>query len=259
MRVLAVAPVPDDGPATRFRVTQLQEPLRARGIEVELSPFLDAGTFRTLYDRSAWPRTTAGVAAAVARRVADTWRARRFDCLFVQREAMLLGPPLVERLVSRLGRVPIVLDLDDATYVEGDSPTYGRVGRWLKWPGKTDALIDMADAVTCGSRAIAEYATARGASATVVPTVVDPRVFAPRPAERSNPLPVLGWVGSHSTFPFLDALAPVLRDVASEHRFRLLVVGSGRPHVAIAGVDVDHRPWRREREVRDFQELDIGL
>src|SRR5207248_7422967 len=106
------------------------------------------------------------------------------------------------------------LDLDDATYVAYDSPTYGRFARWVKWPAKTNRLIDLASAVTCGNRAIADYVTARGTPATIVPTVVDLDVWVPRPKdkekdkEKENDPPVIGWIGSHSTFPYLEAIVP---------------------------------------------------
>ena len=257
MRVLALAPLPVEAAATRLRLTQLQGPLADRGIDLTIHPFVDSATFATLYDRGAWPRTAARLTRAAIRRIPDVWNARHFDAVLVQREAMLFGPPVVERLAARAQGTALVLDLDDATYVAYDSPTYGRFARWLKWPGKTDTLISMADGVTCGSRAIADYVMAQGTPATPVPTVVDLDVWVPR--NKENDPPVIGWVGSHSTFPYLEAIVPALQDVARDHRFRLLVVGSGRRHLEIPGVDVEHRPWSLEREVRDFQELDIGL
>jgi glycosyltransferase involved in cell wall biosynthesis len=265
MRVLALAPFPVEAAATRFRLVQLSAPLAQRGIDLTIHPFLDADTYSTLYDRTAWLRTTRGLLKAAGRRLRDVKQARDYDCLLVQREAMLFGPPLVETLASR-GRshLPLVLDLDDATYVAYDSPTYGRFARWLKWPAKTDRLIDMAAMVTCGNNTVADYVTARGTPATIVPTVVDLDTWMPRPRQRNNTPPVIGWIGSHSTFPYLEAIAPALQQLAKEHAYKLLVVGAGQRQpnakpIAIEGVDVDSRPWRLDRELQDFQEIDIGL
>ena len=74
-------------------------------------------------------------------RLWDIVAASKADVILVQREAMLFGPPVIEWLTTRVCNRPLVLDLDDATYVSYTSPTYGRVGRALKWFSKTDDLI----------------------------------------------------------------------------------------------------------------------
>ncbi|MBA2377992.1 MAG: glycosyltransferase family 4 protein, partial [Blastocatellia bacterium] len=201
----------------------------------------------------------AGFVRPVLRRVADVARARKFDLLFVQREAMLFGPAVFETLMQRIGRLPMVLDLDDATYVAYNSPTYGRLGSSLKFFGKTDRLIDRAAAVTCGNRFIAEYVERRGARAVVVPTVVDTEVFRPLETPPEDGMTVIGWVGTHSTFPSLEFLFPVLQDLATKHTFRLRVVGTGRDDLDLPGVEAEFPKWSLENEVADFRQIDIGL
>jgi glycosyltransferase involved in cell wall biosynthesis len=70
---------------------------------------------------------------------------------------------------------------------------------------------------------------------------------------------VLGWIGTHSTFPYLQAIFPVLQDLAKTHPFKLKIVGAGTNTVNIPGVEVDNLEWRLEREVEDFQSFDVGL
>jgi glycosyltransferase involved in cell wall biosynthesis len=182
--------------------------------------------------------------------------------VLLQREAALLGPPVVEALIGSLGRRPLVVDLDDPTWIAYDSPTFGRTGRLLKWPGKTDWLIDRAAVVTCGSPAIVRHAEERGATARLVPTVVDTEVFRPRgpPAGGAGvaEVPLVGWIGTHSTLPYLTSIAPALSRAAVEASFRLLVVG-GPGDLGVEGVEVEQRPWALAREVTDFRSLDVGL
>lgn len=211
-----------------------------------------------MYDRAAWRRTAVGVVRAIGRRLRDDLRtARAADVVLVQREAMLLGPPIVEWLVSQ--RAPLVLDLDDATYLSYTSPTYGSMARLLKWPGKTDWVIRHAAMVTCGSREVADHVSGLGTPARLIPTVVDTNRFRPRPRDDMGDPVTIGWIGSHSTYPYLADLFDVLRDVAAAVPFRLLVIGGGRQVPEMPGVTVEQRDWTLEGEVRDFQSLDIGL
>ncbi len=263
LSVLALSSYPGEAAATRFRVGQFVGLLGERGIQVELSSFLDAEGFRRLYEPGRSFVGTAAKAAAfvrpVLRRVAEVARAGKFDLLFVQREAMLFGPAVFETLMQRIGRLPMVLDLDDATYVAYSSPTYGRLGSSLKFFGKTDRLIDRAAVVTCGNRFIAEYVGRRGVPAVVVPTVVDTEVYRPLKTAPEDGILVIGWVGTHSTFPSLEFLFPVLQDLAEKHKFRLRAVGTGRAGVDLPGVDTEFAPWSLANEITDFQRIDVGL
>jgi glycosyltransferase involved in cell wall biosynthesis len=258
MKVLAVASYPIEAAATRYRLAQFVAPLHDRGIEVAVRPFLDSSHFRSIYSRRKWPHTAAGLMTAAMRRCADLGRLSRADVLLVQREAMLFGPPVFEWLASRVWRRPIVLDLDDATFVPYTSPTFGRLGRFLKWFSKTDDLIRWSRIVTCGNRMVADYVADHGGVTRLIPTVVDTDLFCPTP-KAGNDSPVLGWIGTHSTFPYLESIFPVLQELAQTYSFRLRIVGSGRDEVTIPGVEVINLPWELDREVEDFQSIDIGL
>ena len=259
MRVLALATYPVEAAATRFRLAQFVGPLAARGIELDVRPFLDGPLFARLYSLGPKARAVPGLIRSLLRRCRDVAVGRRYDAVLVQREAMLLGPPVVEYLLCRVLDRPMVLDLDDATYLRYDSPTNGPLAGALKWFGKTDDLIRWARVVTCGNPAIARYAAGKGARTSVIPTVVDTAVFRPRSLPGRSDPPVLGWVGSHSTFPYLESIFPALERLARTRRFRLRVVGSGREAIRIPGVEVECRPWSLDREVEDFQSLNVGL
>jgi glycosyltransferase involved in cell wall biosynthesis len=259
MKVLALASYPVEAAATRFRLQQFVGPLAERDVELTIHPFLDSTLFAHLYHQGSFPRTAAGLLKSAFLRLADLNSARTADVILVQREAMMFGPPLIEWLTTKALKRPMVLDLDDATYVSYTSPTYGGVGKALKWFRKTDDLIGWARVVTCGNRAIAEYVSGRGAKARIIPTVVDNELF--RPAERgaADGQAVLGWIGTHSTYPYLESIFPALRRLAGKHDFRLKIVGSGKDEVSIPGVEVENSTWKMEREVADFQSIDVGL
>jgi glycosyltransferase involved in cell wall biosynthesis len=266
LKVLALASYPIEAAATRYRLAQFVSPLSERGITLEVHPFIDSRLFASLYRPKALPRTALSLVGATLRRFGDVWSARGADLLLVQREAMLFGPPLIEWLARRAGDCPMVLDLDDATYLPYVSPVYGRMASALKWFSKTDDLIRWAKVVTCGNRTIADYVESKGRPTAIIPTVVDTELFRPREGQRqssssssSSSVPVLGWAGTHSTYPYLETIFPVLQQLARTRRFRLKVVGSGRDEINLPGVEVENLKWELAREISDFQSFDIGL
>ena len=258
IRVLALTTYPDHAAATRFRVVQYAPLLAEHGVRLDVRPFLSNRAFATFYDRRRLAGTVAGIAAGMARRVADLAHLGRYDVAFVQREAAPVGPPVVEWLAQR--RLPLVLDLDDPVYIERVSEIYGALAAAVKWSGKTTSLLQWATAVVCGNPAIAAHVERFGKPATVLPTIVDVASFTP-PASRASGEPVLGWIGSHSTLRYLRTLIPALERVARLHRFRVRIVGGGAEaaDVKIAGVEVEALPWVLEREIAHLQSFDLAV
>jgi glycosyltransferase involved in cell wall biosynthesis len=259
MNVLAVATYPVKAACTRLRIAQFVPLLAAQGIRVSLSPFLTPSAFERLYDRPRWAANALSIGSAILRRLLQAPRLAFIDLLFVQREAMLVGPPVFEWLARRVFRRPLILDLDDATFLDRESPVYGRLASVLKWRGKTNSLIDYADLVICGSEQIAAYVRGRGRRAVIMPTVVDTERFRPVTERSPDGVPLIGWVGSHSTWPYFERIIPVLERLAETHRFRVRVVGTKRDSVTIRGVEVENLRWEQDREVEDFRTLDIGV
>jgi glycosyltransferase involved in cell wall biosynthesis len=258
LRVLAVATYPLEAASSRYRILQFIAPLRARGVLVDFRPFLTDGVFRTLYVRGRALQNAFAIAVLTLRRLLHLALLVRNDVLFVQREAMLVGPGWFEWFTRHVARKPMLLDLDDATYIRLDSPVYGKWARLLKWP-KTDALIRQAGVVVCGNDNIAAHVRAAGSAAVVLPTIVDVDVFRPPARRETRPVPLIGWIGTHSAFAFVEPLLGVLARVAKVHPFRLRIVGSGRDSIDVDGVETEVLPWSLERDIDDFVSLVVGL
>gem|GEM_PF-121115 len=260
LRVSALVTFPVEAAASRFRIMQFVSPLASHGIQVTVFPFLTASDFSTLYDRTRAVTTAIRLLRAFIRRLFILPRILRADVLLLQREAMLFGPPWIEWLAARVVGIPIVLDLDDPTWIRAVSPVYGRFATWMKWPSKADQLIRWARTVICGNETIATYVRAAGTPAVVMPTIVDPCLFTPRADDGENGgVPVVGWIGTHSTWRFVETILPVIEDLANVVAFRFRVIGSGRDGIVARGVDIELLQWQLDREIFDFQTLDIGI
>jgi len=257
VRVLALPALPELAAATRYRVLQYVPVLAELGIHTDVRPFLTDRTFAGLYDRAQAVRTAAGVLAGSARRLLDAARIGSYDLVWVQTQAALVGPPVLEWLAHR--RSALVLDLDDPTYLEGQRSVFGALASILKGRGKADRIIRACDYAICGNPTVAAYIAGKGVPTAVLPTIVDTQRFTPRAETPPGDELVIGWMGTHSTFVYLRTLFPVLQRLAATHRFRVRIIGSGQADLRLDGVAVEMRPWALDREVEDLQSFDVAV
>lgn len=256
LKVLALVPYPTGrAPGQRYRLEQWAPHLRAREVEVVFAPFLTPAAMDVLYRPGHAPAKARATLAGHVRRAFDLRRASAFDVAYVYREAALLGPAWVERRLAR--RVPFVFDFDDAIYL----PAASAANAWaaaLKPRDKTGELCRLARHVMAGNETLAAFAGRHARAVSVVPSTIDTDAYAVRP-RAPNPRPVIGWTGSLTTLPFLEALAPALRRLRERLDFELRVIGAEPRPGCFAGIDVRLVPWSAESEAEDLRALDVGL
>lgn len=267
MRVTAMATHPELAPSTRFRMHQFEGALAHRGIRLRYDFLFEVEEYRRLRSHGGvWARARE-LFGATRRRLSRLEKAELGDVVWVSRDLGPLGAPAVLSALERQD-VPLVSDFDDAVFLspQGGSPWLAPVRR----PRQSfRALCRASRVVLAGSPYLAHEARRvlrPGADLNVrmLPTVVDTLRFRP-PEGGSDSAPVrrgrgptLGWVGSHSTLPYLWALRGALRDLATRVDFVLRVV-SDAPPPTFPGVEVDFRRWTPESEVSVFHGLDVGL
>jgi glycosyltransferase involved in cell wall biosynthesis len=253
IQVLALVPYPTGrAPGQRYRIEQWAPLIGADGVQVTLSPFLSSCGMEVLYERGHWMVKTRETLHGYLRRLGEILRIASADVIFLYREAALLGPAWLERLLAL--RRPLVFDFDDAIFLADTSQANGW-SRRLKWPTKTATICGLAGHVTVGNEFLAAFARDHAREVTVVPSTIDTDLYQVRQRQR-NRVPVIGWTGSATTAPYLGMLASPLRRLRERLGFELRVIGA---KVEIEGVVTDCRPWRAESEPDDLRVLDVGL
>jgi glycosyltransferase involved in cell wall biosynthesis len=256
LNVLALVPYPlESAPGQRYRIEQWSPYLSEAGIDVQFEPFTTPELGRCLYQKGRYLTKSLLMGRAWLAAIARSWRATRFDALFLYREAALVGPSLLERLAH--WRNPrVIYDFDDAIWQRYKSPS-NQYFSYLKTPGKTRTLCRLAAAVTVGSEHLARYAQRYNSHVTIVPSTVSLRTYRPAPSAQAGDPPVIGWTGSHSSIQYLKLIEGALQKLASRRRFRLRVIGV--PDYTLPGVDVESLPWKAESEVEDLWPLAVGI
>ena len=255
MNVLVLAPYRyDTSPGQRFRIEQWMPWLKLKGVRFEFDAFMSEPLQNVLHQPGHTAEKIRHMLIDYGRRVARAVRLAEYDAIFLAREAALIGPAWIERLLAQKG-VPLVYDFDDAVYVPYVSPT-NRYLSYLKMPQKTATICRLSSHVVVGNSVLKDYAVRHNANVSIVPTTIDTDKYDRTCQYAFDDTPVIGWSGSHSSVQYLEPLRPVFAELAKRHRFRLEVIGA---RFEMAGIDVVSRPWKAATEVEDLAKIQIGL
>ncbi len=253
--MVVLCPYPRDrAPSQRLKYEQYFPDWEAQGWSVDVRPFWDEEAWRGLY-RGGVVNKAAAFVRGLRRRRADLRAALAADLVYLHLEAVPVGPPTLERRLTGAG-VPLVYDVDDMIHLPHASSANPFM-RWLRAPSKVPELLSLADEAVVCTQVLADFAERYTERVTNISSTIDTDVYRPRPHRATTDGVVLGWSGSHSTSPYLHLLDDVLRELQASDGVRVRVIGDAS--FSIPGVDVEALPWRRETEVEDLSEIDIGL
>jgi glycosyltransferase involved in cell wall biosynthesis len=251
IRVVAFMKYGGRAASTRQRLLQYLPHLRSAGIDVEFLPLLGNDHLERVADgkSAALPH----VAKNYARRFWQLTKLRHADIVWVHCELFPYLPGFFERLV-RVTKTPMVYDFDDAIFHMYDRHPSGLVRRSLG--KKLVPLLRSASACSCGNTYLAAYASLYCGDCRIFPTVVDTRSYVPVPKRQGVPL-VVGWIGSPSTWPYVQPMLGAIRAAADRSGARVRVIGAGPSAKQVEGIEaVD---WSEEREIAEVQGMDIGI
>lgn len=255
MRVLALVPSQTGhSPGQRSSIELWEKPLAVAGIQIEYAPF-ETDALRAVLTRPGhfWIKAREMV-RGLWRRGQLVTDLRRYDAIFLYREAALIGPAFFERWIAR--RKPIIYELDDPLYVPYVSPANGYLS-YLKFFGKVATICALSRVVIVNSKHHGEFAARFNKDVREIPSLVDGDVFFRVPRPSDTPRPCIGWSGSASTAPNLAMIAGPLRDLARIYDYRLHLIGATR--FDLPGVEFTSQEWRGDTEVADLRQFDIGL
>lgn len=249
--ILALTKYGDLAASTRQRLLQYQPVLSASGYNVALCPLLDNEYIVRFNSRK--PYSKFELMRAYWHRLQAVLTAKEFDGVWVHYEAFPYLPGFMERLVFA-GNKPVIIDFDDATFHQYDN--HRRKLIRLLLGNKLKASMARSAICVAGNEYLATYAKACGGNVEIIPTVVDTSIYKPKLRE-SNRAITVGWIGSPSTWHYLEPHIPMLQSLSQKHNIKVKVVGAGDLPAQPDGIDFV--TWSEKNEVSEIQNMDIGI
>lgn len=226
--------------------------MRQRGFEVTVAPLLDDQYLENLY--TGRQKSILKILKAYGKRINQMLRAKDFDLLWVEKEALPWLPGWLEHGLG-LFKAPYVVDYDDAIFHRYDRHKSGLVRMLLG--RKIDRVMQRAALVLAGNDYLAKRAQVAGAKRIeILPTVIDLKRYSNTPQPNNN-IFTIGWIGSPSTTGYLTQIAPALKTICRQKDAQVVLIGARKTN--LPGVPVQYLPWSEATEVEEMQRFDVGI
>lgn len=256
--VLFILPYPlHRAPSQRFRVETYFPLLAQQNIHYDTDVFFDNEAWKILYEDGSALQKAGAVLKGFARRLKTIlFKSKKYDYIFIHREAAPLGPPVFEWLLARVFRKKIIYDFDDAIWIPNISKS-NYVARYVKCFWKVKQISKWAYKVSAGNQYLAAWAAKQNTSVVINPTCVDTENRYNQQKHQETDLVSIGWTGSHSTMKYLDLLYDVLKELENEIPFTFRVICDRKPAFSLQ--HLEFVKWREATEIEDLLSINIGV
>jgi glycosyltransferase involved in cell wall biosynthesis len=246
----------DRSPGQRFRHEQYLEYLESNGFEITYSNMLTAAEDKVFYGNgSAIGKAWVGV-KALFRRLKDLRRANQYDYIFVYRDAFFFGTWFERRF--KKSKAKLIFDYDDSIWLMDENPNQSAFQK-LKNPEKTGTIISYCDLIIAGNEYLKEYATKFYQNIVIIPTTIDLNEYSRVEVTKSKEGVCIGWSGSFSTIKHFESSLEALRIVKKKYGNRVYFKVIGDGNYRNEELDIVGLPWRKDSEISDLCEIDVGI
>lgn len=255
--VLFLFPYPlYEAPSQRFRFVQYLNLLKQQGHYIETYSYLSPQAWEILYKPGNFFLKFLQIMRGYMGRLILLPKIRKFDYVFIHREAAPLGPPLIEFLIAKVLRKKIIYDFDDAIWLPNFSNN-NRFFSFLKWYSNSRVICKWAYKVSCGNAYLCQFAKQYNTQVVYNPTTIDTENYHNQISQPNKKKFVIGWTGSHSTTRYLYDLVPVLKELEQKYDFELQVISDIPPDLEL--LSFKFIQWNKDREISDLLNFSIGI
>lgn len=252
MKVLYLTKYSRNGASSRMRSYQYFPLLEKEGIQVTVSPFFDEEYLELLYAKKNISKLK--IASFYLNRFKIIFSIYKYDKICIEKELFPYFFSWFEQLLF-IFKVEYIVDYDDAIFHNYDLNPNKIIRFLLK--NKIGKVMKYSGHVLAGNDYLASKAKLAGAKRiTILPTSIDMELYNSK-NENENSKIVIGWIGSPTTYKYVEKKIPLFNDLAQKYDFELQIVGA-KKEAATEGF-INYLPWTEKTEVELISIFDIGI
>ena len=248
---------PKRSPSQRYRFEQYLPFLEENGFKFTFSYLLNEKDDQLFYSKGNFLSKVFILIKSVFIRLIDSFQFKKYDIIFIQREASFLGTSYFEKRAFRSGSY-VIFDFDDSIWLADTSPG-NKKWEWIKKSEKFYKNVSYAHCVIAGNAYLADKARTINKNTIVIPTTINSDWHTPKKEHRDKKLITIGWSGSISTIKHFELLVPVLLKIQEKYKNQVKIKVIGNKFYRHPLLHVEAVEWKENTEVNELNSLDIGL
>lgn len=241
------------GASSRLRSFQFFSSLQEKGFEVNYSCLLGDKYLSALYNhrKSRFLYLFFGY----IKRIFKLFSVKRYDIVVIEKELFPYLPAWAELALKKAG-ITYFADYDDAIFHNYDLSE----NKWLRkfLSDKIDVVMKNSKCVFAGNSYLADRAEkANAVKIILLPTVIDRNKYY-KVNNKDLSYFTLGWIGSPSTYKYVEELFPVFNRLNEEFpHFRVKIIGARQ--IRKSDRFTSFIPWDEKTEVEEINKFDLGI
>jgi len=256
-KILFVVQYPENvSPGQRFRFELYKELLENNGFVITTSSFFHKRGYNIIHKQGFLFSKLWELCKGYIRRTILLLSINKYGYIFLQREAAPLGPPLFEWIYTKILKKKVILDFDDAIWMNHISE-HNSVALAFKNVNKVGKICKWSYKISCGNEYLCNYARKYNNNVIYNPTCVDTE-------NRHNILTnhdisrvTIGWTGSFSTLKYLEQVIPILQRLQEKYDFDIKIICNQQPDFELK--NIEYIEWKEQNETIELAKCQIGL
>lgn len=244
-------------PSQRYRFEQYFEFFKKNDIQPELSFIISEKDDLVFYGEGKFIRKLFIFLKSIFIRIKDWKNYSKYDIVFVQREALMIGSSFFERKIKN-SKAKLIFDFDDAIW-KLDTSDANKKWEWMKNPNKTKEIISASDLVIAGNNYLMSYAQQYNSNVKLIPTTIDTNFHLPTNNAINSDVIIIGWSGSKTTIKHFESAISVLLKLKVKYGNKLEFKVMGDATFTNDELNIKGIPWSHETEVETINSFDIGI
>lgn len=252
-----VAHRPNRSPSQRYRFEQYFPFLQKNGFDCSVSYVINKKDDRWFYESGKYLQKFLILIKSIFIRIKDWSTYNKYDIIFVQREALMIGSTFFEKRI-KASKAKFIFDFDDSIWLM-DTSDGNKKFEWLKNPEKTARNIRYADMVFAGNTYLANYALHYNKNVKIVPTTINTSTHRPELSERNKAVLTIGWSGSITTIKHFQYALDFLKIIKQKYPNKVQFKVMGDETYVNDQLNIIGSKWTLESEVDVLNSFDIGI
>ncbi len=258
-KILFVTPYPfGKAPSQRFRFEQYWNIL-SENHELKLASFWNDKSWDILYYPSHKFQKFFHLIAGFTKRIMLLFYLKKYDYIFIHREAAPIGLPFFEWITTKILRKKTIFDFDDAIWLPNVSQS-NKFAIFFKANWKTKKIAKWATTVSCGNKFLAEFISKYNNEVKIIPTTIDTEkvhTIKHKTCTTNKKTITIGWTGTVTTLNHLDIIIPVIQKLEKNYNIIFKVICNKNPEYKLNSFE--YTKWNKQTEISDLLTFDIGI